>query len=76
MNDLKNNQKSDATTMGDDTLLAAVPERKDMDYEKVMAIGKEKYCIKGISCNFCDFMDREKGKINSCVQEYVKRHCS
>jgi hypothetical protein len=26
-----------------------VPERKDMDYEKVRAIGKEKYCIKGIS---------------------------
>ena len=75
MNDLKNNQKSDATTMGYDTLLAAVPECKDMDYEKVRAIGKEKYRIKGISCNFCDFMDREKGKINSCVQEYVKRHC-
>ena len=56
-------------------LLAAVPELKDMDYEKVRAIGKEKYCIKGISCNFCDFMDRDRGKINSCVQEYVKRHC-
>jgi hypothetical protein len=76
MNNLQNNQKSDATPMGYDTLLAAVPERKDMDYDKVRTIGKEQYCIKGISCNFCDFMDREKGKINNCVQEYVKRHCS
>ena len=57
-------------------LLAAVPDCKDMDYDKVRAIGREKYCIKGISCNFCDFMDRDRGKINSCVQEYVKRHCS
>ena len=58
------------------TLLATVPKRKDMDYDKVMAIGREKHCIKGISCNLCDFMDRDRGKINSCVQEYVKRHCS
>ena len=57
-------------------LLAAVPDHKGIDYDKVRAIGKEKYCIKGISCNFCDFMDRDRGKITSCVQEYIKRHCS
>ena len=73
-------KKSDTSTtdkaMQYEPLLAAVPDRKDMDYEKVRAIGKEHYCIKGISCNLCDFIDREKGKINSCVSEYVKRHCS
>ena len=65
-------QGNEANTL----LAAAVPDYKDMEYDKVRTIGKEKYCIKGISCNLCDFMDREKGKINSCVEEYVKRHCS
>ena len=72
----KNETSTTDKDMQYEPLLAAVPDCKDMDYEKVRAIGKEQHCIKGISCNLCDFMSREKGKINSCVSEYVKRHCS
>lgn len=59
-----------------EVLSLKIPDRKDIDYNKVRDIGKEKYCVKGISCNFCDFMDRDKGKINNCIQEYIKRHCN
>jgi len=56
------------------TVLADVILPRNIDYDKVRAIGRESYCIKGISCNLCDSIDRRRGVINNCVTTYAQRH--
>lgn len=54
--------------------ISTVPEmrRSNIDYFKVKEIAG--VCLKGISCNLCDFIDRDAGKLNNCIVKYYETY--
>jgi hypothetical protein len=56
--------------------ITSTPEmrKSKIDYFKVRNI--DGVCLKGISCNLCDFIDREQGKLNSCIIKYYEKYHS
>lgn len=49
-----------------------VPDMNNIDYSLVRNI--DGHCFKGISCNLCDSIDRNKGHINSCIKKYALQY--
>ena len=54
--------------------ITSIPEMRKSNIDYFNVRGIDGVCLKGISCNLCDFIDREHGKLNNCIIKYYEKY--